>query len=84
MTKFRKKPVVIEAFQVGELPPKWFAESGCVILCKTDPHTPYRIKTLEGDMLANFGDWIVKGVKNELYPVRDDIFKETYDPVGEL
>jgi hypothetical protein len=56
---YRKKPVIIQAFQVGELPPQWFVESGCVILHKTEPNSPYRIKTLEGDMTANYGDWII-------------------------
>lgn len=39
------------------------------------------IPTLEGKMLAKHGDYIVKGVKGEFYPVRPDIFKETYEPV---
>ena len=37
------------------------------------------IHTLEGDMLCRTGDWIVKGIKGEEYPVREDIFKETYE-----
>lgn len=36
------------------------------------------IKTLEGDMLASPGDWIVKGIHGETYPVKPDIFKKTY------
>ena len=44
------------------------------------PGTLY-IKTLEGDMIANEGDWIVKGVQGEPYPVKPDIFEATYDPV---
>jgi hypothetical protein len=39
------------------------------------------IKTLEGDMLASKGDWIVTGVDGEQYPVKPDIFKKTYEPV---
>lgn len=39
------------------------------------------IKTLEGDMLASKGDWIVTGVNGEQYPVKPDIFKKTYEPV---
>lgn len=41
------------------------------------------IRTLEGEMLADKGDWIIKGVKNELYPCRPDIFAATYDPAPE-
>jgi len=40
------------------------------------------IKTLEGDIMAEAGDWIVTGIKGEKYPVRVDIFEETYDEVG--
>lgn len=40
------------------------------------------IQTLEGDMQAQAGDWILKGVRGELYPCKDDIFRETYEPVG--
>ncbi len=42
-----------------------------------------KIKTLEGDMSANIGDWIIRGVKGEFYPCKPDIFEETYDYVGE-
>lgn len=39
------------------------------------------VKTLEGDMVANRGDYIIKGVKGEFYPCKEDIFKATYDIV---
>ncbi|UMZ35592.1 PGDYG domain-containing protein [Priestia megaterium] len=39
------------------------------------------IKTLEGDMIASPGDWIVTGIKGEKYPVKPDIFAETYKEV---
>ena len=42
------------------------------------------IQTLEGEMTANNGDWIIRGVKGELYPCKPDIFAATYDPVDEL
>lgn len=41
------------------------------------------IKTLEGDMIVRDGDWIIKGIKGELYPCKPDIFAETYEPVGD-
>lgn len=41
------------------------------------------IHTLEGDMEAMPGDWIIRGVKGELYPCKPDIFEATYDPAGE-
>ncbi len=40
------------------------------------------IKTLEGDMTAEVGDWIITGVKGERYPCKPDIFEMTYDAVG--
>lgn len=40
-----------------------------------------RIQTLEGDMLARQGDWVIKGVKGEFYPCKPDIFEATYEPV---
>ena len=39
------------------------------------------IHTLEGDMKADVGDWIITGVHGEQYPCKPDIFEETYDPV---
>ena len=41
-----------------------------------------RIWTLEGVMEAQVGDWIIQGVKGEIYPCKPDIFKATYEPVG--
>lgn len=40
-----------------------------------------KIKTLEGTLCACFGDYVIKGIKNEFYPVREDIFLETYEAV---
>lgn len=42
-----------------------------------------RLRTLEGDMLARAGWWLVRGVEGEFYPVRDDIFAATYEPEQE-
>ena len=88
--KFRKKPVVIEAFEVHpddgktrQLPPMWLIEA----MMKTPVHVSIAddggldIRTLEGVMHANVGDWIIRGVKGELYPCRGDIFAATYDAV---
>jgi len=77
MPMFRKKPVVIEAREYtrngleAEQVAEWCGGSqsndGCVIA------------TLEGDMLAEYGDMIIKGVKGEFYPCKPDIFAATYD-----
>lgn len=85
MAKFRKKPVVIEAVQyTGDnfFTIMHFMGEGDLtrntILQTTDRPV---IHTLEGDLTASVGDWIIKGVKGEFYPCRPDIFEATYDAV---
>ena len=83
MAKFRKKPVVIEAWQL----PMRDAET---IQFDEDPNIIFKreggmiveaiVSTLEGVMTASVGDWIIRGVKGELYPCKPDIFAATYDP----
>ena len=85
MARYRKKPVVIEAFQWFEgmevegvidlamLSEKWFG--------KTDMNGRYAIQTLEGMMSVRNGDYIITGIKGEKYPCRPDIFEATYEPV---
>lgn len=86
--KALKKPVEVECFKWdGDLKlqdgtyyvPEWAieAEQKGVLLFKGQGDL--YIKTLEGDMLANIGDYIIKGVNEELYPCKPDIFKKTYD-----
>lgn len=89
MARYRKKPVVIEAFRLGvDYIPDWFMNkvtTNDVILHGTSSgfehhdDTSADIKTLEGVMHANFGDYIIKGVKGEIYPCKPDIFKDTYE-----
>lgn len=83
--RFRKKPVVIEAFQLraytDEMPPDWFIDKfgdGGSFHPRIDGSMD--IQTLEGDMHASAGDWIIKGVKGEFYPCKPDIFAATYEP----
>lgn len=79
MNQYRKKPVVIEAWQNSDENefPAWVdsadvgREPGGVIL----------INTLEGVMKAMPGDYIIKGVQGEIYPCKPDIFEATYDSV---
>lgn len=85
--KFRKKPVVIEAFQLTNenrfTPhewPEWFIarfHDGYVEGLREN----LLIRTLEGDMTACPNDWIIRGVKGELYPCKPDIFEATYERV---
>lgn len=79
--KFRKKPVVIEAWcNDGSMMPDWVANA-CNGGEKVPGKGPLFIPTLEGVMEAAPGDWIICGVKGELYPIKDDIFRETYEAV---
>jgi hypothetical protein len=82
MTFYRKKPVVIQAVQ-------WTGENNTEILhfCSTCYITSSGkskdliVSTLEGDMSASVGDFIIKGVKGEFYACREDIFDITYETV---
>lgn len=84
MPMFRKKPVVIEA---RLLILSDFDEVKQWCGGRTWSRPPMRavtgitIPTLEGDMNAEFGDWIIKGVKGEFYPCKPDIFAATYERV---
>lgn len=83
INKFRKKPVEIEAVQFngwnfGEIYDWMLGFKGVYPSCYEETMT---IKTLEGDMTANVGDYIIKGVKGEFYPCKPDIFEQTYEPV---
>ena len=88
---FRKKPVVIEAVQYTRrfAWPDWFADAvseNKILTCGTGKLTTpldpcfCEIHTLEGVMTASEGDWIIKGVKGELYPCKPEIFAATYEP----
>lgn len=99
MPLFRKKPVVIEAVEwVGfarvkgaipqrPWPPGW--DTSRWYPAAADSWFPnsksqgLMIPTLEGDMRAELGDWIIKGVKGEFYPCKPDIFAAIYEPADE-
>lgn len=82
--KYRKKPVVVEAFVLGvDLEPDWFMVA--CYLQQVRRHYGYSgelvgadIETLEGTMYAKRGCYVVKGVDGEIYPCRADIFEQTY------
>lgn len=87
MPNFRKKPVVIEAVQfkgdnhreVLEFAYPYMSEDGLV--AAETMQLPVVIETLEGDMMASEGDWIIKGVKGEFYHCKPDVFEATYDAI---
>lgn len=83
MAKYRKKPVVIDAVQ-------WTGKMECL-----SPLSPFEatlgedltstdlfIDTLEGEMRAHVGDWVIKGVAGEIYPCKPAIFAATYEPAA--
>ncbi|AZV01748.1 nucleotide pyrophosphohydrolase [Microbacterium phage Schubert] len=84
MSTYRKKPVTVEAQLVTPKSiqdvAKWC--NGTVIQGTQEDTTFLQIKTLEGYMAANFGDYVIKGVAGEFYPCKPDIFWETYETVG--
>ena len=81
MGMYRKKPVVIEARQYdGSNGTKLLAWVGGSELEEGFTDDYIEIKTLEGTMRADKGDWIIKGVKGEFYPCKPDIFAATYEP----
>lgn len=100
MPKYRKIPVVIEAFQMTKERrqdnsewPGWLHQAwqqdwdgpNVVISCEDYPNSNGEdrlvIHTLEGTHHVSWNDWIIKGVKGELYPCKPDIFKLTYEKV---
>ena len=89
--KYRKKPVVIEAFRFGhDNIPDWFRKAldDNYIEIESIPSffgsTSFvKIYTLEGTMEAHVGDYIIKGIQGELYPCKPKIFEETYELVSE-
>lgn len=90
MTKYKKKPVEIDAW-------KWDGSEESNKLISSIPNfkgsivsvtdegvttTVIHIYTLEGTMTATVGDYIIRGVKGEFYPCKPDIFEMTYESVG--
>jgi hypothetical protein len=91
-----KKPVIVSAWRnytgdpvidgapgLASPTPEWLAVAADA---KTVMPSAYSagaldIATLEGVVRCNVGDWIIQGIKGELYPCRDDIFQATYEPV---
>lgn len=78
--KYKSKPVVIEAMQyidllsLNKMIAQWPGFVDQIV-------KPLVIKTLEGDMTAHPGDWIIKGTMGEFYPCKDEVFQRKYEPV---
>lgn len=86
--KYRKKPVVIEAHifkgstsHITALSAWMAGEEYVEPVIVTRDWRDMIIPTLEGEMTASPGDYIIKGVQGEFYPCKPDIFEQTYEPV---
>lgn len=86
MGKFRKRPVEIEAMRfTNETKNQVFNFVTCNRFGYFDDagNPVLKIQTLEGDMVASLGDWIIKGTAGEFYPIRDEIFRAIYEAVDD-
>jgi hypothetical protein len=93
MAKFRKKPVIVEARRwdgtaeaAGPLIDWILTGDHCARYHDANDGVPgarteIAIDTLEGTITASPGDWIIRGAQGEFYPIKDSIFRETYEPV---
>ena len=91
MGKYIKKPIPIDAYQVNPSIrsllsepdfPDWVAEAiyTDALMCP-DQGLQFQVMSNEGIMTGNYGDWLMKGVRGELYICADDIFQESYEEV---
>ena len=82
MPKYRKKPIVIDAIQpiADGLKEKWISDAikDGVVTIRSYGIT---IETLEGTMVADETDYIIRGLNGEIYPCKADIFQKTYEEV---
>lgn len=89
MSKYRKKPIVIEAVQFtgGAYSIRKIVDELKIPIdlyeFTNGSDGEFHIYTLEGTHRADVGDWIVKGIKGEFYPVKPEIFEVTYEKVDE-
>jgi hypothetical protein len=84
---YRKKPVVVEAFEFSNSNrgcfPKWLTDAVQILYDEFNGEIKAGlIDTMEGMMQASPGDFVIKGIKGEVYPCDGDIFRETYETVS--
>jgi hypothetical protein len=85
MKEYVKKPIPIKAVQLFDTDEcaEQLQELGLDPVRVKYPEKQLVISTLEGEMRANEGDYIIKGVHGEFYPCKQDIFEESYDDYGD-
>ena len=90
--KYRKRPIIVEAFRWTadhwqKEDPKWIIDAikqdKIYFVHNLISGGEMRIITLEGTHTAKRGDWVIKGIKGEIYPCKNDIFLETYEEVND-
>ena len=83
MSKYRKKPVEVEAvrYMIDDTLPDWFMDRVTNNTIITHKDGTCDINTLEGIMKSNKGDYIILRVNGEVYPCTPDIFEKTYEPL---
>lgn len=87
MSKFRKKPVEVEAVLYTGFDAPGFAETHGLECLVSDGKGDYQqglvviVPTAEGDMRILPGEWLITGINGEKYPCKPDIFEATYEPV---
>lgn len=91
MPQFRKKPIVIEARQLNTREDlydisEWIQKErgspiGAINGWPDDIEIFLMIYTLEGEMMASKGDWVIRGINGEFYPCKPDVFEKTYERV---
>lgn len=82
VTQYRKKPVVIDAIQYDGTFELDFLQGDERVRSAGDGTGACEIVTLEGVMRCDVGDWIIRGVQGELYPCKNSIFEQTYEPAA--
>lgn len=82
--KYRKKPVVVDVVRWSGQPEDLEAIIAFAGIRKVTPDVVAKallIETLEGTMRAELGDYIIRGIRGEIYPCKPGIFEETYERV---
>jgi hypothetical protein len=89
--KYRKKPVVIDAYQfppegdqtTRQLPPRWVIDATINRTLTQDAAGRVTVHMAGGAVTMAADDWLIRGVKGEIYPCPADVFAATYEPVSE-
>ena len=81
MKKYRKKPIVIKAGQFLYKDFGTYTATDIRASISMDNADNFIIETLEGNHFVTDGDYIIQGIRGELYPCKKDIFEETYEAV---